>query len=178
MVDPGSGFEEEAVATLEQYLKQPAVAAEEPLDRVAELEQHIPLKRDVVPGDVPRLAALHRTDDDVAALQAAFADFEAAGRDVGRLEAADRAFHLRLLQATRNELMMRLDVVVVHALDARNRIQHLPGVTWVDPVPDHRRVLDAVIAGDADGAERAMRHVIRESDDDLRSGEPPFDPAA
>ncbi len=141
---------------------------------LAELSQ----LRDVIEPASARLAALHRTDDDVVALQAAFADFEAAGRDVGRLEAADRAFHLRLLQATRNELMMRLDVVVVHALDARNRIQHLPGVTWVDPVPDHRRVLDAVIAGDADGAERAMRHVIRESDDDLRSGEPPFDPAA
>lgn len=141
---------------------------------LAELSQ----LRDVIEPASARLAAQHRTPEDIEALRRAFADFEAAGRDVGRLEAADRAFHLRLLEATHNELMVRLDVVVVHALDARNRIQHLPGATWVDPVPDHGRVLQAVIDADPDAAERAMRHAIRESDDDLRSGEPPFDPDA
>lgn len=141
---------------------------------LAELSQ----LRDVIEPAAARLAALHRTEDDVAALTDAFATFEAAGSDVGRLEAADRAFHLLLLEATQNELMMRLDVVVVHALDARNRIQHHPGGTWLDPVPDHRAVLEAVIAGDAERAEAAMRYAIRESDEDLRGGEPPFDQAA
>jgi GntR family transcriptional regulator, galactonate operon transcriptional repressor len=141
---------------------------------LAELSQ----LRDAIEPASARLAARNRTDDDIALLQQTFAAFETAGRDVGRLDEADRAFHLQLLAATHNELMLRLDVVVVHALDARNRIQHLPGATWVDPVPDHRAILDAVIAGDADAAERAMRHAIRESDDDLSRGEPPFDPAA
>jgi len=140
---------------------------------LAELSQ----LRDIIEPASARLAAQHRTDEDVAGLEAAFATFEAAGRDVGRLDAADRAFHLRLLEATHNELMMRLDVVVIHALDARNRIQHHPGGNWLDPVPDHRAVLQAVIDGDADRAERAMRHAIRESDEDLRAGEPPFSAA-
>jgi len=138
---------------------------------LAELSQ----LRDVIEPASARLAALHRTDDDIAALTTAFAAFEAAGADIGRLDTADRAFHLRLLEATHNELMMRLDVVVIHALDARNRIQHHPGGTWLDPVPDHRAVLDAVIDGDAARAEQAMRHALRESDEDLRGGEPPFD---
>jgi GntR family transcriptional regulator, galactonate operon transcriptional repressor len=137
---------------------------------LAELSQ----LRDVIEPASAKLAAQHRTDDDIRELETSFAAFEAAGRDVGRLDAADRAFHLRLLQATHNELLMRLDVVVVHALDARNRIQHHPGGTWLDPVPDHRAVLQAVIDGDAARAESAMRHAIRESDDDLRAGEPPF----
>jgi GntR family transcriptional regulator, galactonate operon transcriptional repressor len=137
---------------------------------LAELSQ----LRDVIEPASARLAAIHRTDEDIAALRDVFAVFQAAGRDVGRLDEADRAFHLRLLIATHNELMMRFDVVVTHALDARNRIQHLPGATWVDPVPDHRGVLDAVIAGDPDAAERAMRHAIRESHEDLSRGEPPF----
>lgn len=130
--------------------------------------------REMIEPTSARLAAEHRDEDDIVALRSAFAEFEKAGADVGRLDAADQAFHLRLLRATHNELMMRFDVVVVHALDARNRIQHHPGGTWLDPVPDHRAVLDAVIAGDADRAERAMRHAIRESDEDLRGGEPPF----
>ncbi len=131
--------------------------------------------RDVIEPASARLAAQYRNDADVAELQRSFSEFAAAGLDIGRLEAADRDFHLQLLRATHNELMMRLDVVVVHALDARNRIQHHPGGHWLDPVPDHRRVLEAVIGRDPDGAEAAMRYALRESDSDLRAGEPPFD---
>jgi DNA-binding GntR family transcriptional regulator len=39
-------------------------------------------------------------------------------------------------------------------------------------------VLDAVEAGNAVAAEAAMRYAIRESDEDLRSGEPPFEKTA
>lgn len=139
---------------------------------LAELSQ----LRDVIEPATARMAAQFRDAEDIEALRSAFAEFEAAGKDVERLAAADRDFHLRLLQATHNELMMRLDVVVVHAVDARNRIQHHPGSGWLDPVPDHRRVLEAVEAGNPAAAEAAMRYAIRESDVDLRSGEPPFNP--
>jgi len=54
------------------------------------------------------------------------------------------------------------------------RLNH-PGGPWLDPVPDHRAVLEAVIAGDPDQAEAAMRYALRESDSDLRAGEPPFE---
>ncbi|WP_210480756.1 FadR/GntR family transcriptional regulator [Naasia sp. SYSU D00948] len=131
--------------------------------------------RDVIEPASARLAAQYRDDSDIAQLERAFAEFASAGQDVRRLEAADRDFHLQLLRATHNELMIRLDVVVAHALDARNRIQHHPGAPWMDPVPDHRRVLEAVIAGDPEEAEAAMRYALRESDSDLRGGEPPFD---
>jgi len=130
--------------------------------------------REMIEPTSARLAAAHRDLEDIAALEAAFAKFERAGSDVGLLDAADKSFHLSLLKATHNELMMRFDVVVIHALDARNRIQHHPSGTWLDPVPDHRAVLEAVIAGDPAAAERAMRHAIRESGEDLRGGEPPF----
>lgn len=66
-------------------------------------------------------------------------------------------------------------MVVTHALEARNRIQHHPGAAWLDPVPDHQAVLDAVRAADPGAAEAAMRFALRDSDEDLRSGEPPFE---
>ena len=131
--------------------------------------------RDVIEPAAAKLAAQFRTDDDVEALRRSFEEFEKAGQDVERLSAADQDFHLHLLRATHNELMMRLDVVIVHALNARNRIQHHPGARWLDPVPDHHAVLDAVIAGDAEAAEAAMRYALRESDVDLSSGEPVFE---
>jgi DNA-binding FadR family transcriptional regulator len=134
--------------------------------------------RDVIEPASARLAAEFHDEHDLEGLRTSFAEFEASGRDVERLAAADRDFHLRLLRATHNELMMCLDVVVVHALDARNRIQHHPDADWLDPVPDHRAVLEAVEARDPAAAEAAMRHAIRESDDDLRSGEPPFEKGA
>jgi DNA-binding FadR family transcriptional regulator len=140
---------------------------------LAELSQ----LRDVIEPAAARLAAELRDETDVDALRSAFAAFESAGRNASRLAEADRDFHLTLLRATHNELMMRLEVVVIHALDARNRIQHHPGADWLDPVPDHKRVLDAVAAGDPVAAERAMQHAIRESDDVLRAGEPPFEGA-
>lgn len=138
---------------------------------LAELSQ----LRDMIEPTAARLAAQHREPADIAALRRSFADFETAGQDVERLTAADQDFHIHLLRATHNELMMRLDVVIVHALNARNRIQHHPGAHWLDPVPDHRRVLEAVEAGDPVAAEAAMRFAIRESDSDLTSGEPLFE---
>ena len=49
-----------------------------------------------------------------------------------------------------------------------------PRRSLVDPVPNHRSVLEAVEAGDPKEAEAAMRYAIRESDLDLTSGEPAF----
>lgn len=121
------------------------------------------------------LAASQRTDDDLARLDAAFDAFRLAGENVERLAAADLDFHLLILGATHNELFVRLDTVVIHALSARNRIQHHPGAGWHDPVPDHRAVLEAIRQGSVPIAEAAMRYALRESDQDLTSGEPPFD---
>lgn len=131
--------------------------------------------RDAIEPAAAKLAALRRTDDDLRALESAFEAFAAAGRDIHKLVAADLEFHLLLLTATHNELYARLDMVITHALGARNRIQHHPDAEWMDPVPDHRAVLDAVRAGAPEAAESAMRFALRDSDEDLRSGEPPFD---
>ena len=130
--------------------------------------------RDAIEPAAARLAAMRRTDEDISKLEAAFESFAAAGQDITQLVAADLEFHLLLLTATHNELYARLDVVIAHALEARNRIQHHPEAGWMDPVPDHHAVLDAVRAGDPDAAESAMRFALRDSDEDLRSGEPPF----
>jgi DNA-binding FadR family transcriptional regulator len=121
-----------------------------------------------------RLAALRRTDDDLDRLEQAISDLGAAGRDTERLVKADLDFHVLLQQASHNELLVRMDFIVIHAVGARDRILHQAGKKWRDPVPDHLGVLEAVRGGDGDEAYRAMVYLLRESNDDLLAGEPPF----
>lgn len=130
--------------------------------------------RDVIEPAAARLAAQRRTDDDLLQLETAFQRFKDAGQNITKLTAADLDFHLLLLKATHNELYSRLDVMIIHAVSARNRIQHHPGARWLDPVPDHHNVLEAIRNRDDDAAEIAMRHALRDSAIDLRAGEPPF----
>lgn len=130
--------------------------------------------RDAIEPAAAALAASQRTEDDLERLDAAFESFARAGDNVHQLARADLDFHLRILDATHNELFVRLDTVIIHALNARNRIQHHPGASWHDPVPDHRAVLEAIRQGSPQIADAAMRYALRESDEDLTSGEPPF----
>ena len=104
-----------------------------------------------------RLAAERATDDDIKALDAALAEMtngegEAASAD------ADLRFHRRLLAASRNELLERLEVAVQADLaeQHRNGGQMAAG----DAVKGHHAVLDAIRARDPDAAERAMHDLL------------------
>ncbi|MGW3417511.1 FadR/GntR family transcriptional regulator [Streptomyces phaeochromogenes] len=113
-----------------------------------------------------RLAAERRTDEDLAALDAAI---EAMGeRDNGAAHAveADLAFHRALLNATHNELLERMEMVIESGLAHRDRIVHSSPHSE-DPVPAHRAVLDAVRDRDPGAAEAAMRALLDQAGRDL-----------
>ena len=92
----------------------------------------------------------------------------AAGRDAERVVAADLRFHVLLLKSSHNELLSRMDVVIINALRIRDKLVHQPGRRWRDPVPDHQVVLDAVRQGDGDAASTAMTRLLASSEEDLR----------
>jgi DNA-binding FadR family transcriptional regulator len=121
-----------------------------------------------------RLAALRRTPEDLEDLSDALDAIREAGRDTTKLMAADVRFHLLLLRATHNELMERLDVLIIHAVGAKDRILHQRGKRWTDPIPEHLRVFNAIKDGDEEGAYNAMLFLLRGADIDLKAGEPPF----
>ena len=119
-----------------------------------------------------RLAALRRTDEDLARLDAALEAMSGAKDSSGAVE-ADLSFHRALLSATHNELLERMETVLESALAARDQLVHGTEDASDDPVPSHRAVLDAVRAQDADGAEAAMRALLDKAVSDeerLRSG--------
>jgi DNA-binding FadR family transcriptional regulator len=79
---------------------------------------------------------------------------------------ADAAFHRALLAVTGNELLARLELVLDPGLRERDRLVHAHEDAD-DPVPGHRRVLDAVRDRDAPRAERAMLDLLAKAAEDL-----------
>jgi DNA-binding FadR family transcriptional regulator len=122
--------------------------------------------RAIVEPSSARLAAQRRTKEDIATLERHLEAMSAAAGDPEAEVAADLAFHQALLRATHNELLARLDVLIRNALEARDRAVH-EGPNHPDPVPSHRAVVSAVVKGDANGAERAMRALIARSVEDM-----------
>ncbi|MGO1854628.1 MAG: FCD domain-containing protein, partial [Microbacteriaceae bacterium] len=69
--------------------------------------------------------------------------------------------HQALLGATHNELFAQMSIFVEPALLIRDELVHGHEVT--DPVPSHGRVVEAIIAQDADAAADAARALLDDS---------------
>lgn len=125
--------------------------------------------RSIVEPAAARLAAERRDKDDIKALKDALAKMRrhTLATDAGR--AADRDFHEALLNATRNEALVTLSASIGAAVSWTTQFkQRLLGLPR-DAVPDHARVCDAIVAGDADAASEAMRALIDLALEDTRA---------
>lgn len=114
------------------------------------------------------LAARRRSRDDLRTLKDALTRMRretlasAAGRD------ADRDFHVAILAATRNDALQVLGAGIGAAVnlttDFKQRSRALPR----NPIPDHVHVYEAIAAGNAAAAARAMRRLVELALDDTR----------
>jgi GntR family galactonate operon transcriptional repressor len=108
------------------------------------------------------LAAMRRTDHDLASLDDALQRMSAAAAGEGDAVEADLAFHRAVLAATHNELLIRTEIVLEPGLAARDRVVH--GVVEDDdPTPAHAAVLDAIRDGDPDRAVTAASALLAKS---------------
>ncbi|HVK20452.1 MAG TPA: FCD domain-containing protein [Actinokineospora sp.] len=114
-----------------------------------------------------RLAALRRTDADLAAMDQALDDMAAAAAGGGDEVAADLAFHRALLAATHNELVIRMEVVFAAGLGARDRLVH-GAISGDDPTPAHAAVADAIRAQDQEAAAAAVDALLVKSRHDIQ----------
>lgn len=116
--------------------------------------------RKMVEPEAAALAAQRRSDEHVQAMQEALESMaeHSLATEAGR--AADQKFHAALLDATRNPFLVTLTSSVSAAITwttiFKQRNRPLPR----DPVPDHRKVLEAIAAGDPQAAHKAMAHLI------------------
>ncbi|WP_206784482.1 FadR/GntR family transcriptional regulator [Amycolatopsis sp. MtRt-6] len=140
-------------------------AADDPglLDELTEV-------RAVVEPAAARIAAGRATEEDVEALRDALADMAAAGDDPEASVQADLAFHRRLMAATHNNFLMRMERIIAIGLAERDKVVH-GASTAEDPVPSHRKVFDAIVAGDPAAAEQAMLTLVTKAREDLEKAQ-------
>ncbi|MEV4173031.1 FadR/GntR family transcriptional regulator [Nonomuraea sp. NPDC049709] len=111
---------------------------------------------------VARMAALRRTDRDLAALEDALAAMRAAdGRSAGDHVAADLAFHHALLRAAHNELMAQMATAIEAGLRLRDQFVHT--TLGGESTDKHAEVLLAVRRQRPKAAETAMRVLVERS---------------
>ena len=130
-----------------------------------ELLEELHEVRGIVEPAAARLAATRAEDSHLAALDAAIEAMASAADDLAAVS-ADLAFHRALLAATGNELLTKMEVIMETGLADRDRLVHKMKPSD-DPVPSHRRVVDAVRAHDPVAAELAMRELLAKAAEDL-----------
>lgn len=122
--------------------------------------------RTAIEPEAAALAAQRRDDRDLEALRDALTAMDAARDKLPRDAAdADLQFHQALLDATHNELFAQMRIFVEPALYIRDELVHDHAVS--DPLPSHRRVVDAVEAGDAVEARAAALALLEQSVEDV-----------
>ncbi|GAA4263264.1 FadR/GntR family transcriptional regulator [Dactylosporangium darangshiense] len=114
--------------------------------------------RSIIEPAAARLAAIRAVDEDFSALEQALEDMNEARGNPAASVAADLTFHRALLNATHNELLVRMEVVMETGLAERDRLVH--GGAHDDPVPSHRAVVDAIRSRNESAAEAAMRGLL------------------
>lgn len=122
------------------------------------------LRRAVEPA-AAALAAWRATPAQCGVLTGAVMEMAVRGRS-GGLESyliADVLFHRTLLEASGNEMMGALSGAVAAVLAGRTHHRLMPDRPERAAIRWHAEVAQAVQAGDADAAERAMRDIVDEA---------------
>ncbi|WP_042365357.1 FadR/GntR family transcriptional regulator [Streptacidiphilus neutrinimicus] len=130
-------------------------------DRPAQLRSLGSLRVAVEPA-AAGLAAVHADDDQRRALGALATEMTMTGRsgDLAAFLRHDADFHATVLQASGNEMFAHLGATVEAVLRGRTEHHLMPHHPEEYAVRLHREVAEAIMAGDATTAERAMRAIV------------------
>ncbi len=136
-------------------------------DSVA-LVQLLEARRVVETGNV-RLAALRISERELAELEQLVRSLDGSIDDPDRFSELDIAFHVAVCAAANNFLLLQfMNILSTLGKVSRERTGGLRAVREA-ALDDHRQLLDALRAHDADAAEAAMRHHLDRVGEGLRS---------
>lgn len=107
-------------------------------------------------------AARRRTDADIAALEDRTRDLEAALHDHPKYLAANLEWHMTVIRASHNDLLVALMNVLSEVIARATAIEAFDSdEVRAATLQIHRRILAAIVDGDAEVARRRMlRHVV------------------
>ncbi len=109
------------------------------------------------------LAARMATPEMKSAIKTAIDRMAQADKDEDDLLPFDIAFHIAVLRAGGNRFFAQLSGVTETALRFSIRMQNRYKGVRRASVPDHRRISEAILAGDCEAAEAATRVLIQEA---------------
>ena len=133
-------------------------------DRAQQLVSLSELRRGFEPM-AARLAAERASAEQCAVLATSVSDMYVHAKR-GDLEAfleADTIFHRTIVEATDNEMMIALGVVIAEVLAGRTRLNLMPEKPKPEALEWHDLVARAIRSGEADRAEQVMREIIDEA---------------
>ena len=110
-----------------------------------------------------RLAAQRASAKDIAEIEAAFAGMREAVEHGGDYVMPDLRFHQGLLRASHNRMLMQMSKALAAVLRVSFELSTLDPKRAGRSLPQHRAVLDAVIARDPTKGERAIRVLIEDA---------------
>ncbi len=113
-------------------------------------------------------AAQRRTKADIKRMRDALTGMRRHSLATAEGRAADRDFHDALLCATNNDALVVISASIGAAVAWTTLFKQRTRALPRDPIPDHARVLDAIVAGDGDGAAEAMRLLVALALEDTR----------
>lgn len=110
-----------------------------------------------------RYAAMHRTNDDLARLKVIQAELESAvaARDLPKYLRTNVDWHLAVVHASHNELLIAFMTAIAEAVHAATEADNFNSdEVRRATLHAHERITDAIVSGDAEAAGRRMaRHV-------------------
>ncbi|WP_244424020.1 FCD domain-containing protein [Methylobacterium sp. GXF4] len=107
------------------------------------------------------LAAERRSGLDISRMGHALEEMGRYGlaTEIGR--AADQSFHNTILEAARNGPLMALSSSIAAAVTWTTIFKQRRSALPRDPMPDHRILYEAIVAGDPAAARAAMTELVR-----------------
>jgi DNA-binding FadR family transcriptional regulator len=123
--------------------------------------------RGVIEPAAAALAALRHDDQDLALMDASLEGMRKHGLGTVEGQACDQEFHTALLDAARNEALASLATSVAAAVRWTTRFKQARQRRPRDPTPEHEAVRNAIASGAPQGAEAAMRELIRLALEDM-----------
>ena len=107
-----------------------------------------------------KLAAIRRSEEELAQLKQAFRDMENAGDNVEAGIEPDIRFHRIILKSSGNRMLAPLGYSIETALAASFRMSNSVPGTPAESLARHEVVLNAIARQDDEAAESAMRNLI------------------
>lgn len=116
--------------------------------------------RAIVEPAAAMLAAERRNHSDLKAMNDALITMrrDALVTETGRM--ADRHFHGAVLHATRNDALIALTASIGAVVNWTTQFKQRQRTLPRNPIPDHERVYDAIVARDSEAAGEAMRVLV------------------